>query len=74
MPVNLPPLDQLLAVPGVLVGAAAAGIKQQERDDLVVLSLAPGTSVAGVFTQNAFRAAPVETHMPFPHFALPVVA
>ena len=59
MPVNLPPLDKLLAVPGITIGTATAGIKQRERDDLVLFSLAPGTSAAGVFTQNAFRAAPV---------------
>ena len=60
MPVNLPPLDELLAVPGISVGTATAGIKQTDRDDLAVFALASGTVAAGVFTQNAFRAAPVE--------------
>lgn len=60
MPVNLPPVDELLAVPGVSIGTAIAGIKQTQHDDLAVFALAPGTTAAGVFTQNAFRAAPVE--------------
>jgi glutamate N-acetyltransferase/amino-acid N-acetyltransferase len=58
--VNLPELGELLEIPGITIGTAIAGIKQSERDDLVVLVLAPGTQAAGVFTQNAFRAAPVE--------------
>ncbi len=65
MPVNLPPLGELLPVPGVRLGTARAGIKKTAtppsagRQDLVVLLLAEGSSVAGVFTRNAFRAAPV---------------
>ncbi|MBX3705149.1 MAG: bifunctional glutamate N-acetyltransferase/amino-acid acetyltransferase ArgJ [Pseudomonadales bacterium] len=60
MAVNLPPLGELLPVPGVEVGTACAGIKQKVRDDLTVLLLAEGSTVAGVFTRNAFRAAPVQ--------------
>jgi glutamate N-acetyltransferase/amino-acid N-acetyltransferase len=61
MPVNyIAPLpDQLLPVAGVRLGAAAAAIKNWSRDDLVLIELAPGAQVAGVFTQNRFRAAPV---------------
>jgi glutamate N-acetyltransferase/amino-acid N-acetyltransferase len=36
-----------------------AGIKKPGRKDLLVLRLAPGSAVAGVFTQNRFCAAPV---------------
>jgi glutamate N-acetyltransferase/amino-acid N-acetyltransferase len=36
-----------------------AGIKKAGRKDLLVMRLAPGSSVAGVFTQNRFCAAPV---------------
>lgn len=60
MAVNLPPLGELLAVPGVRVGTACAGVKQTVRDDLCVMLLEPGSAVAGVFTRNSFRAAPVQ--------------
>jgi glutamate N-acetyltransferase/amino-acid N-acetyltransferase len=61
MPVNyIPPTpEQLLAVPGVALGTAPARIKSWSRDDLLLVSLAPGTQAAGVFTQNRFCAAPV---------------
>jgi glutamate N-acetyltransferase/amino-acid N-acetyltransferase len=61
MPVNYPPsvLDPLLPVPGVTLGTAAARIKNWSRPDLLLVSLAPGTVAAGVFTQNHFCAAPV---------------
>ena len=36
-----------------------AGIKKPGRKDLVVMRLAPGAAVAGVFTRNRFCAAPV---------------
>lgn len=49
----------LHTVPGVRLGIASAGIKKVGRKDIVVFELAPGSSVAGVFTQNAFCAAPV---------------
>ena len=49
----------LHAVPGVRLGIASAGIKKVGRKDLVVFELAPGSSVSGVFTLNAFCAAPV---------------
>lgn len=61
MPVNLPlPVaDQLLPVAGVRLGTAEAGIRKQDRRDLTLIELAPGSRVAGVFTQNAYCAAPV---------------
>jgi glutamate N-acetyltransferase / amino-acid N-acetyltransferase len=46
-------------VAGIKLGTACAGIKQKERDDLLVVEMAAGTQCAGVFTQNAFCAAPV---------------
>jgi len=46
-------------VPGVRLGVAQAGIKKSDRDDLTLIELAPESTVAGVFTQNAFCAAPV---------------
>ena len=59
MTVNLPPLGELLPVPGVRLCAACAGIKQRRRNDLAIIELAEGSTVAGVFTQNRFRAPPV---------------
>jgi glutamate N-acetyltransferase/amino-acid N-acetyltransferase len=59
--VNLeaPQADSLLPVQGVDLGVAMAGIKKPGRKDLLVMRLAPGSAVAGVFTQNRFCAAPV---------------
>ena len=61
MAVNLPAPqpETLLSVPGVELGVAMAGVKKPGRKDLLVMRLAPGTTVAGVFTQNRFCAAPV---------------
>ena len=61
MAVNLSPPDprSLLPVPGVQIGVAMAGVKQADRTDLLVMRLAEGSTVAGVFTQNRFCAAPV---------------
>ena len=59
MAVNLSAASDLLPVPGVRVGTACAGIKQTQRDDLALFEFAPGTQVAGVYTQSHFAAAPV---------------
>jgi glutamate N-acetyltransferase/amino-acid N-acetyltransferase len=61
MPVNLQPPkpEQIFPVAGVELGVAMAGVRKANRKDLVLLRLAPGSSVAGVFTQNRFCAAPV---------------
>ncbi len=42
------------------MGIAQAGIKKANRKDLLVMTLAPGSQVAGVFTLNRFCAAPVQ--------------
>ena len=62
MPVNytVPAPDQLHPVAGVLLGTAEAGIRKAGRRDLTLITLAPGSRVAGVFTQNRFCAAPVQ--------------
>jgi len=62
MPVNLLPPDpaSLAPVAGVELGFAEAGIRKAGRRDLMLVRLAPGTRVAGVFTQNSFAAAPVQ--------------
>ena len=59
MAVNLAPPGLLLPVPGVRIGSACAGIKQTERHDIALFEFAPGTRVAGVYTQSHFAAAPV---------------
>jgi glutamate N-acetyltransferase/amino-acid N-acetyltransferase len=59
MAVNVPPLQELLVVPGVSLGTAGAAIKRQGRDDIAVVLLHPQTRAAGVFTRSSFRAAPV---------------
>jgi glutamate N-acetyltransferase/amino-acid N-acetyltransferase len=62
MAVNLqiPSESEIFPVPGVEVGVAEAGIRKAGRRDLTVFRLAAGSSVAGVFTRNRFRAAPVQ--------------
>jgi glutamate N-acetyltransferase/amino-acid N-acetyltransferase len=45
---------------GVRLGVAQAGIRKSGRKDLLLVALAEGTKVAGVFTQNRFCAAPVQ--------------
>jgi len=47
-------------VKGVKLGIAEAGIRKAGRKDLLLMALAEGTRVAGVFTQNRFCAAPVQ--------------
>lgn len=53
-------LPTLHPVPGFRLGTASAGIKTPGRLDLVVMEICPGASVSGVFTTNAFCAAPVQ--------------
>ncbi len=62
MPVNLsaPSPADLHAVPGVELGIAMAGVRKANRRDLLVMTLAEGSAVAGVFTSNRFCAAPVQ--------------
>ena len=62
MPVNLSAPDPaaLLAVAGVRIGVAEAGVRKAKRKDVTVFLLDEGSSVAGVFTQNRFCAAPVQ--------------
>jgi glutamate N-acetyltransferase / amino-acid N-acetyltransferase len=62
MPVNMsaPHAADLLAVAGVRIGVAEAGIRKANRKDLTVVLIDDGAQVAGVFTQNRFCAAPVQ--------------
>ena len=56
----LPVAADLKPVPGIEIGFAQAGIKKPNRKDLLVMRLADGATVAGVFTLNRFCAAPVQ--------------
>jgi len=62
MPVNLsaPIAQDLHPVAGVRIGVAEAGVRKANRKDLTVFLLDEGSTVAGVFTQNRFCAAPVQ--------------
>ncbi|NMG28849.1 bifunctional glutamate N-acetyltransferase/amino-acid acetyltransferase ArgJ [Aromatoleum evansii] len=69
MPVNLstPVAAELRPVAGVRLGVAEAAIRKQNRRDLTLIEVAPGSRVAGVFTLNRFCAAPVQVckdHLP----------
>src|ERR1051325_733436 len=61
MAVNLLPPEpkSLHPVPGVDLGVAMAGVRKPGRKDVLVVRLAEGAAVAGVFTRNRFCAAPV---------------
>ena len=62
MPVNLnmPLASSLLDIDGIRIGVTEAGIRKANRKDLTVVLIEDGASVAGVFTQNRFCAAPVQ--------------
>ena len=61
MPVKLsaPQAASLLPVRGVQLGFAKAYVRKPDRKDVLVMKLAEGSRVAGVFTLNRFCAAPV---------------
>jgi glutamate N-acetyltransferase/amino-acid N-acetyltransferase len=62
MAVNFPLADasRLHPVAGIELGHAEAGVRKANRKDLLVMKLAPGATVSGVFTTNRFCAAPVQ--------------
>ena len=62
MAVNLPLIQaaDLHPIAGIRVGIAQAGVRKVNRDDLTIMLLSEGASVAGVFTTNRFCAAPVQ--------------
>jgi glutamate N-acetyltransferase / amino-acid N-acetyltransferase len=61
MAVNFPSIDPatLHPVAGVTLGWAEAHIRKPNRKDVLVIRVDEGATVAGVFTQNRFCAAPV---------------
>lgn len=62
MAVNLsiPSPSDIYTVQGVQIGIASAGIRKADHNDVTVFQFAAGTTIAGVFTTNRFRAAPVQ--------------
>lgn len=60
MAVGLGAMPVMHPVKGFALGIASAGVKKAGRRDLVLMRCAEGSTVAGVFTQNAFCAAPVQ--------------
>lgn len=60
MAVNLEVLEAYHPVAGLRLGVAQAGVRYADRDDMVLIELDAGAQVAGVFTLNAFCAAPVQ--------------
>jgi len=56
----LPVAADLKPVNGIEIGFAEAGIKKPNRKDILVMRLAEGATVSGVFTLNRFCAAPVQ--------------
>ena len=62
MPVNYatPVPEALFPIAGVRLGIAEAGIRKANRRDLTLIALDAGATVAGVFTENRFCAAPVQ--------------
>jgi glutamate N-acetyltransferase/amino-acid N-acetyltransferase len=59
MAVNFTVFEDFSVVKGVRIGVAQSAVRYKNRDDMVIFELAEGTEVAGVFTTNAFCAAPV---------------
>ena len=58
----LAPVDgfpELPSVKGVTIATGASGVRYRDRDDVMVASIAPGSTVAGVFTRSSTRSASV---------------
>jgi glutamate N-acetyltransferase/amino-acid N-acetyltransferase len=50
---SIPPIE------GLRLSAVAAGVKYKNRKDVMLAELAPGSTIAGVFTRSSTRSAPV---------------
>lgn len=59
MAVGNKPLPEFARIDGLRIGVANAGIKQTDFPDVTIFELAETATIAGVFTTNAFCAAPV---------------
>jgi glutamate N-acetyltransferase / amino-acid N-acetyltransferase len=62
MPVNYTPLSasEVHAVAGVRMSAVQAHVRKPNRYDMLLIELAEGSHVGGIFTQSRFAAAPVQ--------------
>jgi len=58
-PLAPPAFPDLPEIGGVRFATAEAGVRYAGRTDVLLVSLAPGTAVAGVFTRSATRSAAV---------------
>jgi glutamate N-acetyltransferase / amino-acid N-acetyltransferase len=54
------PFPDIPPVAGVELAVGRAGFYKEERDDLLLMRFAPGTTCAGVFTRHAVGSAPVD--------------
>lgn len=56
MAINLlpPRPEEIYPIAGIVLGTAEAGIRKAGRKDVLLVELAPGTKVAGVFYQQSF--------------------
>src|ERR1700712_6123217 len=54
------PLPELPPLAGVRLSATEAGIRYQGRTDVVLMEVAPNSTVAGVFTSNKCPGAPID--------------
>lgn len=52
--------DSIARISGIRLAAIESQIRYENRLDLVLVEIAEGSTTAGVFTQNAFCAAPVQ--------------
>ena len=50
---------EMPVIEGVEFSAVAAGVRYQGRRDVMMVRLAPGSTIAGVFTRSSTRSAPV---------------
>ena len=54
------PFPKIASVGGVEIAIGRAGYYKHERDDVLIMRFAEGTSCAGVFTRHAIGSAPVD--------------
>ena len=54
------PFPTIPPIPGVEIATGRAGFYKHEREDLLLMSFAEGTSAAGVFTRHGVGSAPVD--------------
>lgn len=60
MAVRLDEPTEVYNIKGVRLSVASTGIRYKDKDDIALIEVSDHSSVAAVFTQNKFRAAPVD--------------